>query len=328
VQHRVVGMVSTTIGYRSKLQQRHQKSDSAGDSEMDEEPSSTSPGHAQSSDHSADTEYCPHVQPAAASPSSPQCDADASKSDTKHFATRGSVDLSVHAQKTFLGAGKGVTPSTIAKRRSRMPAIGGISEDMTILAPSPRPPSLDRQASDAPTVSKTTDSTKRAIVAEVRRKHAHSQRSAAVTAGVSKKVCSHAASSPLRKQHKGMVVCQRVVDACRPPLLWVSIIDASLPVANRTPVKLFNSKAAEIERPRLCPTDETGFSSNSDSEDCFSDHACVPTALLDVFSPVRPHGMPNASDSRDFELEFGWDPVVQNAVMKNAFDGFGAIRSH
>jgi hypothetical protein len=27
-------------------------------------------------------------------------------------------------------------------------------------------------------------------------------------------------------------------------------------------------------------------------------------------------------------MEFGWDPVVRNAVMKNVFDGFGAIRSY
>jgi hypothetical protein len=334
VQHRVVGMVSTTIGYRSKLQQRqqHQRHSSA-DIEVEDEHCSASPGHAHSSDNSADTEYCPHASalPSAASPSSPQFNTAALKACAKRLdsATQRHIDLSIHAKASFSGAGDGVTPSTIAKRRSRMPAMIERLDVMTIVAPPPRVPLLDRQASDAPTVSKTT--AKGTVVSEVALKLSRSRRSSSMVAGVGKKPCSHkSASSSMSpsafgKEHQGMVVCQRVVDACRPhaPQLW-----ASQPIANRTPVKVFNSRAVESMCSSPCPMDESGFSSNSDSEDCFSEQACVPTALLDAFSPVRPRGLPNSSDAGDFELDFGWDPVVKSAVMKNAFNGFGAIRSH
>jgi hypothetical protein len=70
------------------------------------------------------------------------------------------------------------------------------------------------------------------------------------------------------------------------------------------------------------------FSDNSDSDDCFSEQTHVPIALLDAFSPLRPRSQLSAGESRDFELDFGWDPVVRNAVMKNTFNGFGAILSH
>ena len=120
-----------------------------------------------------------------------------------------------------------------------------------------------------------------------------------------------------------MPVTQRVIDACRPARIECG---QNQPTANRTPAH--KSKTVERTRASPCRIDCSDFSGASDSDDCFNDHAHMPTALLDAFSPIRPRGQLNAIDSRDFELEFGWDPVIRNAVMKNTFNGFGAIRSH
>ncbi len=124
-----------------------------------------------------------------------------------------------------------------------------------------------------------------------------------------------------------MPVTQRVVDACRPPrLLWTGSSVATHPTANRTPVK--STAAAQQACASPCQMQDCDFSDNSDCDDCFSEQAHVPIALLDAFSPLRPRSQLSAGESRDFELDFGWDPVVRNAVMKNAFNGFGAILSH
>ncbi len=121
-----------------------------------------------------------------------------------------------------------------------------------------------------------------------------------------------------------MPVTQRVIDACRPPRIECGQ-HFGQPTANRTPVH--KSKTVERTPASPCRIDYSDFSGASDSDDCFDAH--MPTALLlDAFSPIRPRGQLNAIDSRDVELEFGWDPVIRNAVMKNTFNGFGAIRSH
>jgi hypothetical protein len=326
LQHRVVGMVSTTIGYRIKLQQNHhnKKQHAPVDFEFSEAGTSTSPGHAQSSDNSAETEYCPYARPAVASVSSAQLDTSVTagaepRSGCNAFPQKTPVDLAIQ-RKSLLGCTSStvaVTPSTIIKRRSRIPAAGRHVNCLTMAALSCEVPPLDRQASDATTVCKSTPCGKgRELMKRVK----VSMSSPSAT-GILKPCSQSSASFGL--EHRGMPVNQRVIDACRPTLIDCGKM---LPTANRTPMK--PSKAAENQVVSPCRIDDSDFSDVSDCDDCFSEQAHVPIALLDAFSPVRPRAQLNASESRDFELEFGWDPVVRNAVMKNTFNGFGAIRSH
>ncbi len=320
-------MVSTTIGYRIKQQQSHQNKQrhASVDFECSEEGLSTSPGHAQSSDNSAETEYCPYVQPAVASASSSQPDTAGCaepKTGCDAFLHRAAADLPIQ-RKPLLGctsATLAVTPSTITKRRRRIAAAG---KHLNCLTVSTQPlaheaPALDRQASDAPTVCKSMPCGKgRELMKRVK-----VSLSTPTAPGISKP-CPQSSGS-FGSEHRGMPVSQRVIDACRPSL--VDTGRSALPTANRTPMK--PCEAVEIPRASPCRIDDSDFSDASDCEDCFSEQAHVPIALLDAFSPVRPRGQLNASEAQDFELEFGWDPVVRNAVMKNTFNGFGAIRSH
>lgn len=309
-------MVSTTIGYRIKQQQSLQKKPlhaldcSAPDCRQVEDATITSPGHAQSSDNSAETEYCPYDRPVSndVSPA------------LGHFRTgtciagaetqRTAVDLAVHmkAHSRFAGSegSDTVTPSTITKSRRRFPAI---NNPLTIstLPHDAVPQSLDRQACDARTVSKGRGALHEST------KHVRASPSTP-------------ASAAFGPEHKGMPVSQRVIDACRPTRIQCSGGGAlALPTANRTPVKMLGNAGTKRARTDVSDIDS---SCASDSDDCFSDQVNSAGALLDAFSPVRPRGQLSASDSHDFELEFGWDPVITNAVMKNTFNGFGAIRSH
>lgn len=311
-QHRVTGMVSTTIGYRSKTQltQQVRRRQTANSFECCEELASTSPSHAQSSDNSAETEYRPYTQPAASPTFSTQ-------SVTAPKSIISPVDLDIHRKACF---GNSIaTPSTITKRRGRIPASIEESNGATLSAQSLYVPSHNH-----PTANAVIDSE----YSLPSQSHAVSLRtpptSNSMASGITKK--HRRISRSLCKEHKGMPVTQRVVDACRPPQLRIGDFEGVLPTANRTPVK--SSQSAGPSHTSPCQILDSTFSDNSDSDDCFSERAHLPTALLDAFSPLRPRGQLSASESRDFELDFGWDPIVRNAVMKNAFNGFGAIRSH
>lgn len=311
-QHRVTGMVSTTIGYRSKTQltQQVRRRQTANSFECCEELASTSPSHAQSSDNSAETEYRPYTQPAASPTFSTQ-------SVTAPKSIISPVDLDIHRKACF---GNSIaTPSTITKRRGRIPASIEESNGATLSAQSLYVPSLNHPTANAVIDSEYSLPSK---------SHAVSLRtpptSNSMASGITKK--HRRISRSLCKEHKGMPVTQRVVDACRPPQLRIGDFEGVLPTANRTPVK--SSQSAGPSHTSPCQILDSTFSDNSDSDDCFSERAHLPTALLDAFSPLRPRGQLSASESRDFELDFGWDPIVRNAVMKNAFNGFGAIRSH
>jgi hypothetical protein len=226
------------------------------------------------------------------------------------------VDLSIHksvAKESI--AGGGLTPTTIAKRRRRFSEPNSL-EITTLANPSPH---LNRNPSDVPTVKARMQCKGSSIMLEGRL-HAKTSPSVVRSSGVVKKQAH--STFTFGKEPKGMEVSQRVINACRPPRLFLNCSDAQLPVGHRTPVKIVRASEAGVSR-----RDDSDLSGNSDSEDCFSDHANVPTALLDAFSPVRPSNQLNSSEPHDFELEFGWDPVVRNAVIRNAFNGFG-IRSH
>ena len=321
-------MVSTTIGYRIKQQQSVQKKQCNASEcgvhycRQVEGAPSTSPGHTQSSDNSAETEYCPYDRPDEASPQLGHSRAGTSIAG----AERTSVDLAVHmkAHSQFAGSegSDTVTPSTITKSRRRFPAI---NNPLTIstLPNDAVPPSLDRQASDARTVGKGHGTTHESM------KHFKASPSAPAAAGIPNQYSR--SSATFGPEHKGMPVSQRVIDACRPSRVQCSGGALALPTANRTdrstPVKMLKNAGTKRARTDVSDCDDDSFCA-SDSDDCFSDQVNAAGALLDAFSPVRPRGQLNASDSNDFELEFGWDPVITNAVMKNTFNGFGAIRSH
>lgn len=311
-------MVSTTIGYRSKTQHPHQSKNQQAPHELEcfEEPASTSPCHAQSSDNSAETEYRPYTQSAA----SPKISAQ-SNTKLESMVQIAPVNLAIHRKARFGSENEdSATPTTVSKRRSRTPANAEERDGLTISTHSHRIPSLNRPTAN----SESLFPCKSPTVSLQTAKLAKTTPSNSISSGISKKQAQITRS--FKKEHRGMPVTQRVVDACRPPQLRTGCCGAVLPTANRTPVK--SSKSAELTCVSPCQMLDSEFFDDSDSDDCFSDKARVPVALLDAFSPLRPRSQLSASESQDFELEFGWDPVVRNAVMKNAFNGFGAIRSH
>ena len=317
-------MVSTTIGYRSKHQHSQQckQRHTAGEIEYCEEGASASPSHAQSSDNSAETEYRPYTMLASSPASSAQLN-----TGSKSAAQISPVDLAIHRKARLRAGGEelGVTPSTITKRRGRVLAAGDEPDSLTISIPSQLAQSLHRHAVKGASVDfKPTLPCKGLNVVRQTAKSSKTSPSNSTATGISKKQSQPYTS--FSKEHRGMPVTQRVVDACRSPRLWTEGSVATHPTANRTPVK--STAAAQQACASPCQMQDCDFSDNSDSDDCFSEQTHVPIALLDAFSPLRPRSQLSAGESRDFELDFGWDPVVRNAVMKNTFNGFGAILSH
>ena len=331
-QHRVAGMVSTTIGYRCKQQEGRQNKRHGASCNIDcgDELASSSPSHGQSSDNSAETVYRPCVQPCNAAGPSMQI---GTASSTIAAPTLLPVDLAMHrsiVKESIAGGGHGVTPATITKRRRRFSEPNRL-EISTFYDPSPL---LKRQPSDVPTVSKTRMPCRGSSISQEGQLHVKTSPSAVPSSGVFKKPAH--SSLLFGKEHKGAEVSQRVINACtsaapRISRLFGNCINIELPVGHRTPVKTVRAIQpvhCDSSVSRVDDSDLELFSGNSDSEDCFSDHEHAPNTLLDAFSPVRPSSQFSTSETHDFELEFGWDPVVRNAVIRNAFNGFGAIRSH
>jgi hypothetical protein len=251
-------------------------------------------------------------------------------SSTIAVATLLPVDLAMHrsmVKESIAGAAHGVTPATITKRRRRFSESNRL-EISTFSDPSPL---LKRQPSDVPTVTKARLPCRGSSVLQEGHSHVKTSPSAVPSSGVFKKQVHSSLS--FGKEHKGAEVSQRVINACTAsaPRLFGNCINIELPVGHRTPVKTVRASQPAHCGSSLSRIDDSDlelFSGNSDSEDCFSDHEHAPNSLLDTFSPVRPSSRLSTSESHDFELEFGWDPVVRNAVIRNAFNGFGAIRSH
>jgi hypothetical protein len=323
-------MVSTTIGYRCKQQESRQNKKHGASCNIDcgDELASSSPSHGQSSDNSAETVYRPYVQPCDAA--GPSMQVGTASATIAAAATLLPVDLAMHrsiVKESIAGGGHGVTPATITKRRRRFSE----SNRLEISTFSDPLPLLKRQPSDVPTVSKARMPCRGPSILLESQSQMKTSPSAVASSGVFKKQARSSLS--FGKEHKGAEVSQRVINACTAtaPRLFGNCINLELPIGHRTPVKMVRASQPVHCGSNLSRIDDSDlelFSGNSDSEDCFSDHEHAPNTLLDTFSPVRPSSRLSTSETRDFELEFGWDPVVRNAVIRNAFNGFGAIRSH
>ena len=310
LQHRVVGLVSTTIGYRCKQLQVRERKESAAVCDLN--LSSVSPCSAQSSDYSSETVYRPVT---ATIPSALLLDTASAKSCSQAFHHTAAIDTDV-SRKTYLWGLRETTPSTIAKRQHR---ISSLLSDSQENCESMRLQDFDQHVSESLSISKSFLSFKGRTDSHATLKSSRTGASGVTKQNISSSVC-------LGKEHKGSPVTQRVMDACRPSQLRTFTGKTAPTIANRTPVK--SSRSFYGTFTSTCSSEDSAFSDHSESDDCFDDQAHVPIELLDAFSPVRPRSQLSAVEAHDIEMEFGWDPVVRNAVMKNVFDGFGAIRSY